>query len=87
MALMFPNASRAYISGKRCVRFWGHDSTAEIAFEVADDSLRVICPEVERTEAAILAAFDDHRLRIEQVAAKKYARDKQSYIHLDSENF
>jgi len=87
MALLFPNASRANIPVKRCIRFWGHDSTSEITFEVTYETLCAFSPKADETEAALLGVFDEYRQRIERVAAKKYAREKQSYIQLSGENF
>lgn len=87
MALLFPNASRAYIPVKKCIRFWGHDSTSEIAFEVTHETLRAICPQADETETGLLCVFDEYRQRIEMVAAKTYAREKQSYIQLSTANF
>jgi len=87
MALLFSNASMACIPVKRCIRFWGQDSTSEIAFEVTDETLRAICPQADETETALLEVFDKYRPRIERAAAQKYARDKQSYIQLSTESF
>ena len=87
MTLNFPNLSRSYVERKQCVSFWGYDSTLEIAFEVDDEALHVICPQAERSEQSLLSAFDDNRTLIEQAAVKKYARNRQSYLRLSSRDF
>ena len=87
MALHFPNASRAYIPVKKCIRFWGHDSTSEITFEVTHEALCGFSAKADDTETALLGLFDDYRQRIEVVATRIFGREKQSYIHLSSENF
>ncbi|MEP9380691.1 DUF1488 domain-containing protein [Aquabacter sp. CN5-332] len=87
MSLQFPNASRIYDSVRRCVTFWGHDSTFEIAFHVDEDVLRRFSPHEGRDEAASLRAFDVNRHQIERAASGVYARRHQSSHRLSTSDF
>ena len=87
MALNFPNSSRSYDSARHSVRFWGYDSAFEISFYVAEDALRQISPQSFPGEAALLQAFDANLPRIQKVAAKAYARKRQSYYQLSAPDF
>lgn len=90
MSISFPNASRSYDPSRRRVRFWGYDSALEIAFFVDADALvgepagadvnSSDGPSPERTETAVLQAFDDGLDRIHEVAAAAYARG-HGYAH------
>lgn len=71
--LSFPNASRSFASSQRCVRFSGYDSVKEISFFLELDALSKLTPNSIESEAEILRAFDDSRLRIEKVACIVYA--------------
>ena len=74
MALNFPNPSRSYDRTKHCVRFWAYDESLEIPFFVEEDALCSIDPKAVRTEAGLLNAFDLHRNRILEAAARVYSR-------------
>ncbi|VFU07525.1 conserved protein of unknown function [Methylocella tundrae] len=87
MTLHFPNASRSYDPVKRCVSFWGHESTFEIAFHLDEEALERISPEVRRNEASLLEAFDVNRVQIERAALSAYARRRQSFCHLTASDF
>lgn len=87
MSLHFPNASRVYDPVRRCVTFWGHDSTFEIAFHVDDDVLHRFSPRAGQDEAASLQAFDVNRARIERVASGVYARRRQNFNRLSRADF
>ena len=86
MSIAFPNASRSYDATRGAVRFWGSDSAMEAAFLITSDALRRIDPSTAADEDAMLAAFDRHRTRIYQAAAKVYSRGKGFY-ELDARNF
>ncbi|MDQ0474717.1 DUF1488 domain-containing protein [Labrys wisconsinensis] len=87
MPLNFPNASRSYDAARQSVCFWGHDSAFEIAFYVGEDALRVISPQAQPGEVALLEAFDANRPRIQQAASRAYARRRQSFYHLTAPDF
>lgn len=87
MTLSFPNASRSYDPTRRCVSFWGHDATFEIAFHVDADALRRISPQLTFDESALLQVFDGNRDRIERVAGTAYARRRQNHHTLSASDF
>lgn len=87
MPLHFPNTSRIYDPVKRCVTFWGHDSTFEIAFHLDADVLQRFSPPAGKDEATALRTFDMNRGRIERVAGGVYARRRQSFHHLSASDF
>lgn len=58
MALNFPNASRSYDERRGCVRFWGYDSSLEIAFFVDVAALQQLSPSTPDEEDGYLTAFD-----------------------------
>jgi hypothetical protein len=87
MALNFPNSSRSYDPARQSVRFWGYDSAFEISFYLAEDALRLISPQSNPGEAALLQAFDANLPRIQQVASKAYARKRQPYYQLSVPDF
>lgn len=87
MTLHFPNASRAYDPGRRCVSFWGHDSTFEIAFHVEAEALRRISPQAPLDEASLLRVFDGNRARIERAAGTAHARHRRSHHNLSASDF
>jgi hypothetical protein len=87
MSLRFPNASRSYDAAKRCVNFWGHDSTFEIAFQLEEDALTRMSPDTAREETALLRAFDTNRVRIERAAGAAYAQRRQNYLRLSASDF
>lgn len=79
MALHFPNSSRSYDEHRKCVRFWGHDGTFEIAFFVDLEALTKLQSLPRLDEAAILNAFDRWRARIIGVATAVYRGRRGSY--------
>jgi hypothetical protein len=87
MTLRFPNASRSYDETKRCVSFWGHDSTIEVAFQMDEDALRGLSPQMDYSERSFLTVFDANRDEIERVAGKAYAKRRQSYHRLMASDF
>ena len=87
MALSFPNASRSWDQAKQCVSFWGHDSMLEVAFEVEDQAIHIICPTALRNEESLLNAFDANRSRIEKIAGQMYGRQRRSYLRLSAADF
>ncbi len=87
MLLNFLNYIRAYITGKNCVRFWGHDHTIEVTCEVGTEVLKLIHPEMENSEMAILKAFDTHHLMIKRIGNKNYTQQKKTFIQIKREDF
>jgi hypothetical protein len=82
MPIRFPNASRSYDSHRRAIRFWGHDSAMECSFVITAHALRQLEPNVGMQEDALLDAFDLHRDRICQIAAKLYARGPRGFYEV-----
>ena len=87
MSLTFPNESRSYDHTRRAVRFWGHDTSMEMSFFVTVDALRALEPGTLPEEPALLAAFDRHRDRIINAAAKVYRRGTQGSYELREGDF
>lgn len=82
MSIHFPNASRSYDASRRAIRFWGHDSAMEHSFIITAYALRQLQPDVPMEEAALLHAFDTHRGRICEIAAKLYARGPRGFYEV-----
>jgi hypothetical protein len=87
MTLNFPNPSRSYDPIKRCVSFWGHESTFEIVFHVDEDALKIMSPQAQCDEASLLHVFDVNRVQIESVADNAYSLRRQSYHRLTACDF
>lgn len=87
MAINFPNIARSYDESRKCVRFWGHDGTFEIAFFVDLEALAKLQGLPRTDEAAILNAFDRCRARIISVAATLYQRHRSSSYRLVAADF
>jgi hypothetical protein len=87
MALQFPNASRIYDRTRRCVSFWGHDSTFEIAFQVDEGVLQRISPHQHQDETALLRVFDVNRAQIERTAQSVYSKRHQNFHRLSASDF
>ena len=85
--LSFPNASRSYDSGRRCIRFWGHDGALEISFFMDEAALVQIAIGTPKGESALLESFDLNRERILVVARKVYGRRRQGSYELASTDF
>jgi hypothetical protein len=83
MSIHFPNASRSYDATRRGVRFWGHDSAMERSFVISAFALQQLQPNVLIEENALLQAFDTHRDRICEIAAKLYARGPRSFYEVE----
>lgn len=83
MPITFPNPSRSYDPSIRAVRFWGYDSAMEASFFVSLAALRAIEPRMTSDETSILTAFDDHRDRICDTAARVYARGHKGSYNID----
>ena len=77
MTLSFPNQSRSLDEENGRVRFWGHDGPMEISFFVEVGAIRKIVPDLGRIECSSLGAFDVARDRIQDVAARAYARGRR----------
>ncbi len=81
-AVTFPNLSRSYDVTRRAVRFWGYDRSMENSFFVTWEALRHLQPNLQPDETGFLRAFDSNRNLICEIAAKVYARGRQSGYHL-----
>ena len=87
MSITFPNPSRSYDAGIRAVRFWGYDSAMEASFFVSLAALHAIEPRMTDDETSILTAFDHHRDRICDTAARVYARGHKGSYDLNRSDF
>lgn len=84
MNLSFPNPSRSYDHTRHCVRFWAYDEALEIPFFVEVEALCGIDPNVGRSEAGLLTAFDRHRDRIFKAADRVYSRHSRGSYTLSA---
>ncbi len=87
MALNFPNASRSYDAKRNLVLFWGYDSTREISFLVAGETLRKSDSHTAAAEEEILVAFDNALDKIHEVARTVYAGARRDAYLLPAEAF
>ncbi|WP_417774195.1 DUF1488 domain-containing protein [Stappia sp.] len=83
MTLNFPNRSRSYDEAGRRVRFSGHDGMFEVPFFVEADALSTTSPGEEQ----YLAAFDEARTRIYDVARKIYGSARKNVYVLTKSDF
>ena len=74
MALSFPNQSRNFDGSRISVRFWGYDGALEISIFIDSDALQALVPTANKTEAGLIAAFDQAREKICAVADRVYSR-------------
>lgn len=82
MALSFPNPSRSYDAAAHRIRFIGHDGMFEVPFLVEVDVFADA-----NTEAAYLAAFDNAREGIQNVARKAYSYARKRMYVLTQADF
>jgi len=87
MALNFPNLSRSYDPERRRIRFWAHDSAMEIPLFLTESAFHRLSSNPECTEATMLAAFDANRDRINAVADRIHAFDRQGFHILEADDF
>ena len=87
MALNFPNLNRSFDPEHRRVRFWAHDSAMEVSIFVKASALLKLNPNTGGDEPAMLATFDANRDRINAVADKVHASDRQSFHILEAGDF
>jgi hypothetical protein len=87
MSLSFPNQSRSYDPDHARVRFWGHDSSMEVAFFLEQDALFRLSPDAGSDETAILQAFDANRVRIMDAARKAYTGRRTHSFILGADDF
>ena len=87
MSLNFPNASRSYDATRRCVCFWGYDSTFEVPFYVDESALTKLSTPETIDEASSLQVFDENRSRIQQAAGTAYGRQRQKLYRLSAAEF
>lgn len=76
MALSFPNPSRSYDERRNVIRFWGYDSSLEIAFLVEVGALGKPQSQTGDPEADSLGAFDAARDQVLVAAQKIYTRGR-----------
>jgi hypothetical protein len=81
-AITFPNISRSYDATRHAIHFWGYDRSMESSFFVTWDALKHLQPNLQPDEPGFLRAFDSNRNLIYDVAAKVYARGRQSVYNL-----
>ncbi len=86
-AIGFPNNSRSFDPARRVVLFWGSNGALEAAFYIGEAALRRLHPDMPSDEAAMLAAFDSARDRINAVAAKVYDRGRKGVYELQDSDF
>jgi len=83
MKLSFPNPSRSFDTAKNRVRFWGYDSTMEVAFFVEAGALLKLSPDSGDDEADILKAFDAMQKRIHETADRVHGHaQKGAHSHI-----
>jgi hypothetical protein len=87
MSITFPNPSRSYDAHLNAVRFWGYDSAMEASFFLSVSALQSIAPAMTSDEGSILTAFDHHRDRICDTAARVYARGHKGSYDLKRSDF
>ena len=87
MVLNFPNPSRSFDPEHRRVRFWAHDSAMEVSFFVTASALLRLNSNTGSDEAAMLATFDANRNRINAVANRAHASNRQNFHILDTSDF
>jgi len=87
MAINFPNESRSYDPRHHCVRFWGHDDSREVTFQVEEDALTRLDGAAARTENGFLSVFDGNRERIVAAARKAYSRRGSGFYTLAAASF
>jgi Protein of unknown function (DUF1488) len=87
MDLHFANPSRSHDPTRRAVRFWAYDRSMEVSFFVAEDALRRLQPSMAAGDNGFLEAFDAHRQRIYEVAAKVFARGPKGSYELQANDF
>ncbi|HWT29894.1 MAG TPA: DUF1488 domain-containing protein [Propylenella sp.] len=87
MSLDFPNESRSYDPRHHCVRFWGHDASREVTFQVEEEALTRLDRAAPSTEAGFLLAFDGNRDRIFKAARKAYSRRGSGFHTLAAADF
>ena len=78
VALHFPNPSRSYDAARHCVLFWGYDDSREITFQVDRGTLNGLQPTLESDERSFLAAFDEFREQVLEIAKSRYVRGPQN---------
>ena len=72
---------------RHTVRFWGHDGAMEWSFFITEGALKRLRPNVERSEASLLLAFDTHRAAIHAVAITTYKRERKGSYELVAADF
>ena len=87
MAIQFPNPSRTYDARHRCVRFWGHDDSREVTFQIDENALARISHPTQNTEEALLLAFDTNRELILRAATKAYSPRGSGFYTLAASSF
>jgi hypothetical protein len=87
MTIEFPNLSRGYDATRRCVRFSGYEGALERPFFVEEEALQFLDAAAKGGEAKLLGAFDRHRDRICEAAARAYGRRQLGSYTLTARDF
>lgn len=85
MTLTFPNPSRSFDQARNAVRFLGYDGMFEVPFLI--EAAAFAKPGSQLTEAYCLAAFDEARNSVYQVAQKAYSKGRRSAYVLTVADF
>ena len=87
MALNFPNRSRSYDAAGDRIRFVGHDGMFEVPFFVEVSAIARVKSAPETAETDYLAAFDDKRVAIMDVARVAYESGRKTMYVLRASDF
>lgn len=87
MALNFPNRSRSYDAAGQRIRFVGHDGMFEVPFTIDVGAIAKAKSAPATAEADYLAAFDDKRVAIMDVAREAYANGRKTIYVLTASDF
>lgn len=83
--LTFPNPSRSFDRSKNAVRFLGYDGMFQVSFFVQASALSGVSNAVTETEC--LAAFDNARKAIQDVASEVYSHGRNNFYLLTRADF
>ena len=87
MALNFPNRSRSYDAAGQRIRFVGHDGMFEVPFFIEVGAIAKAKSTPATAEADYLAAFDDKRVAIMDVAREAYSHGRKNMYVLTASDF
>lgn len=87
MTLTFPNRSRSYDPAGQRIRFVGHDGMFEIPFFLENNALPAKARGTATDEKNCLAAFDEARSTIYDVAQELYSHGRKNMFVLTRRDF